>query len=575
MANDLSPIMGLRLSTDGDIVDHILFFRDNFSKIDNAWKDFAVNAKWYGAIGDGATHPASSKYTTLADAQVDYPSCVALTDELDTLAIQKAIEVLRTNGGGTLIVPDGTYLMSNTIRFCSNMQLMSRPNTKYLRKFVGTMFASYLTTDNVTGYNGQQGITVNGGWFDSNGDEITGAATVFTFAHGQAIEVHSIKVTDVNQYHAIDITACNFVHIHGNRFLGFRDNSSDQSRFMSEAVQIDMAIPGASDALAVDYTPSKNIYFHDNYVGSSGTSGFTAFAGGVGSHTSRYGVYNEHIIVTDNVFDGCPYWGIHGFKWKNVVIKGNIMRNCGGGIYLTMAAQDMESAKNTAGTVVSPTDVIRQMIISDNIIDTTIDKEGIYIYGVDSTYITNVILKSNYIKNAYTEMLQMKYVSGSVVEGNIFDTSQTEQGIELDNCKRITLANNRITGSAKDGMYISACNLLQILGNNVYSTKTHGIHITDASYAITLANNMISNPSQLADNSYDGILVDVNSHELIIAGNTVRMDGSPTNRVRHALWLTNTISKVTRYGNDWTANGGSSNVLDESTTPVTNAVDLV
>lgn len=75
-----------------------------------------VKASPYGAIGDGAPHPLSGLYLTLALAQVDYPSAIALTDELDTVAIQKAI----TNNVGKMIyMPTGGYRINRKISFVS------------------------------------------------------------------------------------------------------------------------------------------------------------------------------------------------------------------------------------------------------------------------------------------------------------------------------------------------------------------------------------------------------------------------------------------------------------------------
>lgn len=45
----------------------------------------------FGAIGDGYTHPASDFFAQLSDAQAVYPSCLALTDEIDTLAYESLI----------------------------------------------------------------------------------------------------------------------------------------------------------------------------------------------------------------------------------------------------------------------------------------------------------------------------------------------------------------------------------------------------------------------------------------------------------------------------------------------------
>lgn len=56
-----------------------------------------VNASDYGWIGDGASHPLSTKYATLAAAQLVYPHVTSLTQEIDWAAAQATINLF-TNG---------------------------------------------------------------------------------------------------------------------------------------------------------------------------------------------------------------------------------------------------------------------------------------------------------------------------------------------------------------------------------------------------------------------------------------------------------------------------------------------
>ena len=50
-----------------------------------------VNVKDFGAIGDGALHPLSERYATLAEAQVVYPFATSLAQQIDWAAIYKSI----------------------------------------------------------------------------------------------------------------------------------------------------------------------------------------------------------------------------------------------------------------------------------------------------------------------------------------------------------------------------------------------------------------------------------------------------------------------------------------------------
>lgn len=77
-----------------------------------------VNVKKFGAIGDGASHPISDFFTSLTDARIVYPTATAMSDEIDGLAIQKAVDfVLYFNNSKNkrVQIPAGNYLFTN---FC-------------------------------------------------------------------------------------------------------------------------------------------------------------------------------------------------------------------------------------------------------------------------------------------------------------------------------------------------------------------------------------------------------------------------------------------------------------------------
>lgn len=67
-----------------------------------------VSAKDFGAIADGGSHPLSSRYATLAAAQAVYPWVTALTQEIDTTAVDAAARYLASLNGGDLVIPPGT-----------------------------------------------------------------------------------------------------------------------------------------------------------------------------------------------------------------------------------------------------------------------------------------------------------------------------------------------------------------------------------------------------------------------------------------------------------------------------------
>jgi hypothetical protein len=76
-----------------------------------------VNVKDFGAIGDGATHPLSAYYATLAAAQVDFPQALSLSEERDGAALKKAIQYCVDHNLNTIYTPSspgGGYYRFNT-----------------------------------------------------------------------------------------------------------------------------------------------------------------------------------------------------------------------------------------------------------------------------------------------------------------------------------------------------------------------------------------------------------------------------------------------------------------------------
>ena len=69
----------------------------------------AISPETFGAVGDGASHPASSKYATLAALQAVFPFASDLSQELDWLGWQAALN----HGGAIACTGLETYKMCN------------------------------------------------------------------------------------------------------------------------------------------------------------------------------------------------------------------------------------------------------------------------------------------------------------------------------------------------------------------------------------------------------------------------------------------------------------------------------
>jgi hypothetical protein len=79
-----------------------------------------LSVRWFGAIGDGSSHPVSQFFPTLADAQARYPHVVDFGDEIDWAAIQSALDwfpptAALGKGGGEVRIPAGDFRVSRPL----------------------------------------------------------------------------------------------------------------------------------------------------------------------------------------------------------------------------------------------------------------------------------------------------------------------------------------------------------------------------------------------------------------------------------------------------------------------------
>ena len=84
-----------------------------------------VNAKDFGAIGDGNSHPLSERYASLSDAKASYPDVVSLDDELDWAAIQTALDAIKATpkSNPCVIISPGIYRINKTLQVTRHLYL--------------------------------------------------------------------------------------------------------------------------------------------------------------------------------------------------------------------------------------------------------------------------------------------------------------------------------------------------------------------------------------------------------------------------------------------------------------------
>ena len=93
-----------------------------------------LNPLDFGAVGDGASHPLSTRYATLAAAQAICPEATVLTQELDWCAMQAAVDAIAARPvvvgvfgtpGGNIRIPAGVTLKLGATSIVANRMSLS------------------------------------------------------------------------------------------------------------------------------------------------------------------------------------------------------------------------------------------------------------------------------------------------------------------------------------------------------------------------------------------------------------------------------------------------------------------
>ncbi|MFJ3867915.1 right-handed parallel beta-helix repeat-containing protein [Streptomyces nigra] len=398
----------------------------------------AINVVAYGAVGDGTTD--------------------------DTAAIQAALDAAHDRGGGVVVLPAGLTFAIKTFLVVYDWTVISAYGATV--RSIGTtgLLRNFLSSETFTGYNGHSHIVVQGGVWDANASDgvtgtVTGMTNAFGFVHCEDITVRDVTIKNVSSSHACEFNSTNGGRVLNCRFLGYRDNSGDNSRQFSEAVQIDIAVSGSSSIGAFDGTPSKNILVQGCYFGPSERCGVWGRA--VGSHTLASGAYYYGIQVIGNRIEGTLQEGIRGYGWRRAVIQGNVISETGRtGIMLT------HPNPSTAGY--SPTS--RDVSITGNTIDSAASESAIRVLGFSGATFQQVV------------------ISGNAINGG---SSGDANGIHVEFCTAPTVTGNNIGGPRSTGIYNNSSDNGSITGNTVRNAASNGINV-NASTGTTVSGNVVN-----------------------------------------------------------------------------------
>jgi len=494
------------------------------------------NPRVYGALGDGTGN--------------------------DAPFINQALTAAYAAGGGWVIVPSGVYMIGEILRIRRNTRLTLMPGAEFRRNYAGTMLLNGDSDQTFGGYTGHGNILIEGGLWNMRGTTsgLTASAMCISIGHARGVNISDVVIQDVSGYHAIELNSTKNATVERCRFLGYVDPGG---RDFSEAVQVDLAkSSGVFGGFGpYDNTVCEDVTIRDCYVGASGTAGTTAWPRGVGSHSATVDVAHRRIKILDNTFEGCLQYGVVPYAYNDSVISRNTMKSCGSGIRCrSIISADAADSTNTSGVVTNASQVMENLVITDNdIVDCTGVDDPILLFGETTGRITGVTITGNTIDGADDgeNGIRLYYVSDYTVTGNtVRNTGGT--GISQEQVIGGVVGPNRVYAPGGSGISCDTGTGITIAVNQIRDAGVNGVHVIGGS-DIQVQDNYVKGASRAAAGSW-GIRCSTSADGLLITGNKVRKFGSG-NEVAAGVGITSTCTNVRRHSNDL----GDTGLDDQST----------
>lgn len=458
----------------------------------------------------------------------------------DRAAIQSALDDAYAAGGGIVYLPPGgTYALTDYLYVGSNVTLYAYGATIKATSTHG-LVRLYQPTDSFTSFNGHSNINILGGVWDANAFDgtagtVKGLVDAFTLGHNRDVTFRDVTIKNVSCAHAIDITASRNIRVLNCRFLGFKDNTADQSSSFREAIQLDAALSGSGAVGQFDNTVTQDVLVDGCYFGSSERLG--PFGRAVGSHTSVNGDWYDNIQVVNCRIEGALQEAIRPYAWRRAVIDNNVISGTG-----TSSIVITGPDPATAGYAIA----CQMVTVSNNIIEAPATNTPIRVVGYSTARPTGVRIHGNTVIGSPSTGIYVSYATNPAITGNTI-TGSASSSIYAINCTAPQIANNQSIGAVSTAIGIDTCTGGAMTGNNIEGAASgtgHGCFVANSSDVLVSGNRVNAVRGS-------GIRVTTSASRCRVMGNTVIRGGvTPI-----GLDVTASATDCLIIGNDLTGGG--------------------
>ena len=258
----------------------------------------------------------------------------------DYYLIRSYMQRFEAQGGGTLILGPGRYVISSTIYVPSNTTIrlsegttLVKGNRTGTKKFSASSAMFMLIRPSlgkkkgaVGGHDGASGITIAGA---GAGRSVIDLANVrdslaIISGHNRDVTISGITFQQMNNNHFIEMDGCADCEITGNEFL----DAAAGTRDTAEAINLDTPDRRTGGFGSVwskqDGTPNVRVTISRNR--------FDGMERALGTHNFTAGAYHTDITVTGNTITSNADDAIHIMNWANPVFTGNTISSDPGSV---------------------------------------------------------------------------------------------------------------------------------------------------------------------------------------------------------------------------------------------------
>lgn len=499
----------------------------------------AISVLDFGAKGDGATD--------------------------DTLSLQAALDRAMELGGARVVVPPGTYLISEYLQIGSRTHL-HLDDAATIRRVSDANAMVVNRSDGSGGYDAAHGIRISGGTWDANATEHPTPCTAIGIGHASDVLIEGVTIKDIYSWHHIELNAVQRGQIVGCKFTDFVIGSR-----VSEAVQLDLAVSEAAWPWfgPWDNTPCRDIIIERCH--------FSGQSRGIGTHSSADGVQQERILIHGCHFEDCDREAIRGEGWADVTVSGCSIHDCGRGLYATSGesssarwvvsgntfhgigkgstASEVRAiyfqgsstdSRNVSHITVHGNTVLgsgrhgitfdycQDIVVAANVLrDIGVSAGGSSGFGVAVWNSDRAVISGNRVDETRNSCVRVDMVSADVViEGNCFTpVYETAAGVRIDpGSVRVVVKDNVIRGGAI-GIRLEGRDCI-VSGNAISETSEQGISMPPAAATNLVTGNSIRTDLAYGIRVYEGAEANIIAHnDLRGAGTTPLRDDSDTSVV--------------------------------------------